>query len=952
MEKQRRNTLDRLQRLGFGRKSSSSSSHDSNKSEKTSSKTERLKELTEKLKGHTHKSSPSAASSSQSINSNSSAGSKSSTAPPPPPPPLPPPPIPPPRPKRVKQTNSIEKSGSHSPTDSIASSANTTPVTSPERSLKSSSSSSCQKADTPTCIPTKTNPSILLRQPSQTSPDPPNNSIFHTHSKSFNESLYKLLRPNTSERNLETIGRTKDHLTLDKKSNSISFQEDELFPKLAKPESRTIVGSYIQKSIPFRSASFSQVDYSSGKYIKSDLAFLKDSMVGTYKKAGEPTSPQDESTNLSLPGSYNSKRSSSPAKIMEHEHEHELENAENEDNPKKYPLKSELSINLSEEQHLKSESEDQMNEYSSKRNSDIETIAEEPMAESIEENKEKEYYAGLEKKLAQINIMQANEMTLESLVEEGVPILASSKIQPEELQTATTCLIPIPVFECLEKEWSPLPEHNEEEFCQPIGDDVVPSDSVIESYVQIKVDEVKSATQETMGDDLISPAPIYETIPDIQIKIATQQSEENVVEIVEESRHECKHAHPIPIQTVPEVELNDIAIKLDEITEKLKSLPSSAEDICHMIKTQIPQSKEDLVLVPQKSVESMEEIRISPEIQEVLETVAETLNEEHQFLSPGEGRGSGGINIVSLICPESEMNLSDRDDSKMDYLKAESSPEPPGSFDRSDSEFVEVRKRHSNNESQVNSGSDKSSPSHSPNHADEKRRLDKSKRRKGIYIQWPAVEKASEMSVESDSNGGNSTPEESKSVWKSGEKSLEDIGRKESDDTFPNSPTQKVSFASRKLSHGQTLDINCTNKFDASKHSDSLGSNDPNTPDSDYGVSKPLFWPKNNRRQSLTYQSSDEKDDPVPAHSPSFKPFRNLFLRSESVSDNESDRGDRSGSRDRTSASPAPNGEQDLKRYSKRPLRGPYGQMLEAEMKKPAKVHYDEILEELSRNDQ
>lgn len=52
--------------------------------------------------------------------------------------------------------------------------------------------------------------------------------------------------------------------------------------------------------------------------------------------------------------------------------------------------------------------------------------------------------------------------------------------------------------------------------------------------------------------------------------------------------------------------------------------------------------------------------------------------------------------------------------------------------------------------------------------------------------------------------------------------------------------------------------------------------------------------------------------------------------------------------RERASQSPAP-GEQDLKRYSKRPLRGPYGQMLEAEMKKPNKQNYDGLLEELNR---
>ncbi|XP_073986302.1 rho guanine nucleotide exchange factor 17 isoform X2 [Rhodnius prolixus] len=48
-------------------------------------------------------------------------------------------------------------------------------------------------------------------------------------------------------------------------------KEDELFDvklNLAKPESRAIVGAYIQRTIPFRSASFSQVDFSpsEGKY--------------------------------------------------------------------------------------------------------------------------------------------------------------------------------------------------------------------------------------------------------------------------------------------------------------------------------------------------------------------------------------------------------------------------------------------------------------------------------------------------------------------------------------------------------------------------------------------------------------------------------------------------------------------------------------------------------------
>lgn len=57
------------------------------------------------------------------------------------------------------------------------------------------------------------------------------------------------------------------------------------------------------------------------------------------------------------------------------------------------------------------------------------------------------------------------------------------------------------------------------------------------------------------------------------------------------------------------------------------------------------------------------------------------------------------------------------------------------------------------------------------------------------------------------------------------------------------------------------------------------------------------------------------------------------------MSDNESDR-----------TSPALS-DYDFKRYSKRPLRGPYGQMLEAEMKKPNKMHFEEILEDLRESD-
>jgi len=76
------------------------------------------------------------------------------------------------------------------------------------------------------------------------------------------------------------------------------------------------------------------------------------------------------------------------------------------------------------------------------------------------------------------------------------------------------------------------------------------------------------------------------------------------------------------------------------------------------------------------------------------------------------------------------------------------------------------------------------------------------------------------------------------------------------------------------------------------------------------------------------------------------------FLRTDSTSDNECDRAARERERERITSSPTPSGgDYDYKRFSKRPLRGPYGQMLEAEMKKPNRMHFEEILEELRETD-
>ncbi|XP_039150522.1 uncharacterized protein LOC6727647 isoform X2 [Drosophila simulans] len=95
---------------------------------------------------------------------------------------------------------------------------------------------------------------------------------------------------------------------------------------------------------------------------------------------------------------------------------------------------------------------------------------------------------------------------------------------------------------------------------------------------------------------------------------------------------------------------------------------------------------------------------------------------------------------------------------------------------------------------------------------------------------------------------------------------------------------------------------------------------------------------------NFSCHSSEEKDDAS---------CRSLsYLRTDSTSDNECDRAIRERERERITSSPTPSsGDYDYKRFSKRPLRGPYGQMLEAEMKKPNRMHFEEILEELRETD-
>lgn len=255
-------------------------------------------------------------------------------------------------------------------------------------------------------------------------------------------------------------------------------------------------------------------------------------------------------------------------------------------------------------------------------------------------------------------------------------------------------------------------------------------------------------------------------------------------------------------------------------------------------------------------------------------------------LSPEGGGGEGRLSV----CPEVEVTPS---------AAVERSPTLSGTPDPC---HVEVRKR--NTFSSDSGNSKQSSLEKNDEPSEERRKIDKSKRRKGIYIQWPVSGR-----VPGDSS------------W--------DIDSPEFEIASPGPPLK--------------LNVNLGLNFDCL----STASCEPLTPDSDNFVPNPHWTKKassfsagNGRKNSLTYQSSEEKDEQHHPVKEGQKRTPNL-LRKDSTSDNESDRG---MSRELRSVSPS---RDDLKRYSKRPLRGPYGQMLEAEMKKATKVHYDEILDDL-----
>ncbi|XP_017014130.3 uncharacterized protein [Drosophila takahashii] len=200
----------------------------------------------------------------------------------------------------------------------------------------------------------------------------------------------------------------------------------------------------------------------------------------------------------------------------------------------------------------------------------------------------------------------------------------------------------------------------------------------------------------------------------------------------------------------------------------------------------------------------------------------------------------------------------------------------------------------------------------------QRRHLDKSTKRKGMYIDnadWQAPAEAPPRGLALDIGVANLNAIKPESP--------SDVSTPGASQMYISSPQSSYSFE--------------LNTPELEKGSPSWGSGG-------LGLAQPRD--KAQLLSNFSCHSSEEKDD---ASSRSLS-----FLRTDSTSDNECDRAarERERERERITSSPTPSsGDYDYKRFSKRPLRGPYGQMLEAEMKKPNRMHFEEILEELRETD-
>lgn len=751
----RRNTLDRWQRLGFGRRSNASSEKPEKEKSKGSEKTERLRELTELLRG----SRPSVST------------SVSSSATPPIPPPIPPP-------RKQKSIGSQTQDNS------------------------STNSSIRDLSDIPT--PDNAVASKAIACPTVEKPLLPNKPV----------TIIKSLRPNASAGQLECYG----HFPSDKLSKSppLAEKEDDLFTALPKAESRTIVGSYTQKNIPFRSASFSQVDYSSGKYIRSAIGAFKASL----KSHKEPS--VIDNTNLTLPR----KNRQSPTK---NEDENQNNIASSSCGPNRI-YKTEMSVTFQPSRNQSiNQSIDGRMESKFHRESLIE--------ENENENENDESLEGL-------TIVKASEMVIESPSERG--ILMATPPQDAFLQTATTCLIPLPVYECANRE-----SETSEQWINACDDD---STKLFEE-VNVESDVINEIGWEVLKKSGEVPESIA------------------AVDEVDEA-----------VKTANEI------VNLDDENTETDILPLG-----------LIQSEEiEVISTEMKVVDELPPDRLSP---------------------------------CRLSDPTEAVIIETTDDQPIIPVTIEHASDPIENPEPK-SEFVEVRKRHNNDEKSTRQSDNLSNSSESVNSVatgEDRRRSDKSKRRKGIYFQWPVVEKDKELDVDVWSHADSSSPILSSSILWDGSIDIQSVGSPSKSDSKEMTDCQDHGVKANEKPKKISVDLNPPNFFSPVLES--------TTPDSEIG--RPV-WPK-----MLPKQHSDDRDDVSVVSAISDKQYHKIsFIRQDSTSDNE-DRTPPNSER----VSQSQTSDQDLKRYSKRPLRGPYGQMLEAEMKKPGKLLYDEVFSRSERYD-
>ncbi|KNC22324.1 hypothetical protein FF38_04499 [Lucilia cuprina] len=870
MEK-RRNTLDRFQRLAFGRKSSantntansasdSTAASGSTKNRKSSEKTEKLRELTELLRVGGNRSSPT------------------------------PPPVPPPRKPRSGMQSASHSSETADVSDHLAGTPPTSLlVPSPSTSTAaaetsvhddgllsfmssnsddilpmdqeehannstSKSSSNLQKSDegaeykgrvqlkvnntqdskhtiattatsmTPTTSPLssptiKTNASLSnldlliqkqLREKSKSPPPPPPPPPFPHSSK---------------KEHAAACAASGDEIDGDLEFND-SLCSTHIATKLDKPESRTVIGSYCQKGIPFRSASFSAIDYAAGKYKKSALSALRDRL--RREKAVESTSPTSSIFNSVVDNLTWPRK-----KLEEEETKEKPEAIEADTKPKPdwiyIPLKekSELSINLCYGQDKALE--DVM------ESPDLIPEEEVFMADTIQEVPDKMEAACVATMVAAHAKMESLTDTIQSdndyiIDESQVPITVESK----DLQEAKSDSLE----ETTEEEVKPL--------INPLNDIFEPNLATLMEE-QIPLESPPDNFLQTATTCLI-PVPVYE----------------------------CA-AQEWGLENPPQEWVEATPEKFDVIPETIQPLISL--DICQ--------------------VEN-----------------AETKNQNEIVPTISVSRSSDELDETAILRKQQDRQTESMD-TDLDNTVERRQP----SLDTTD-----VKKRYSHDDMELISEKVSSLENIPTRHsADERRKADMSKRRKGIYIEnWH------------DHAEGEITASVPKTL-------ALDITIANLNAIKPDTPEDNIMYINSPIT-------------DDNRTPASLYSFDLNTPEAECQNS-PVWTIKNPIMGSFSLQSSEEKDD-IPLASPPVSlstshislPRNNKsypYLRTDSVSDNESDRTP-PPSRDRTSPALS---DYDFKRYSKRPLRGPYGQMLEAEMKKPNKMHFEEILEDLRESD-